>query len=714
MKLNTLIILFLFSGFVSDCFGQDLYAGYTDKLSYRALEEVTFFISGNNQDNFNYHLVPADASPPLAITGFNNTNVFPQPMQPNEPWKNGYGYLPCSNTWTVPAGFKSGRYQFRGNTNFNSIPIIIKDPSYPTAVDIIVVIATNTINAYTLSGGKSLYYDCTGDPNNCLDPLEGGLPATTVSFRRPMKLDDYGHVDDGFLKWILTWAPTRNYKIGFIADYDLEDYNEIANAKLIIITGHSEYWTRKARLNFDKFVDSGKDALVLSGNTMWWQVRYSNDDFSSEPPNNDPTIMTCHRGVNWLYDADPFDPGPNPSDNINPLLATYHWGEPTLKYSILGSIGSDWLRGGVGVTNTENDCYGGFNGHKIILASSPILQGLGFINTDVIKFATGEYDGTLVKRDANGIALDINGHLLANENQDPVLDVSALGFYRAEMIAYDKTKTDYPDPLRPDVISYCPLMVFQKTGTSGTVINVNSNHWCADWGIGITGTNPQGNPDCAERFITPDSRIPLITAKMITLMMTDQNNHLNGNNLFSSLPPVSPAFIIKPAYTNVSYNACSEGSVKITPKGVYLTEGYKVDHGFTWDYSARSHLYNNIVAANIDANCIDYNEGRHMTSLKNNPITTSTIKEKPFEISSISITPNPNNGTFQIAVTKNNRSIGVKELKVYDMMGNIVWSAGTSTNNQFNIDISEYSSGIYYVRSINELGEMETKKIIKQ
>ncbi len=53
---------------------------------------------------------------------------------------------------------------------------------------------------------------------------------------------------------------------------DLEDYSEIAGAKVVVIIGHSEYWTRRARENFDRYVLEGGNALVLSGNTMWWQV----------------------------------------------------------------------------------------------------------------------------------------------------------------------------------------------------------------------------------------------------------------------------------------------------------------------------------------------------------------------------------------------------------------------------------------------------------
>lgn len=47
-------------------------------------------------------------------------------------------------------------------------------------------------------------------------------------------------------------------------------------------------------------------------------------------------------------------------------------------------------------------------------------------------------------------------------------------------------------------------------------------------------------------------------------------------------------------------------------------------------------------------------------------------------------------------------------------MGRIIWGVGTSSNKVFNVDISEYPMGIYYIRFINELDKIEVKKLVKQ
>lgn len=80
----------------------------------------------------------------------------------------------------------------------------------------------------------------------------------------------------------------------------------------------------------------------------------------------------------------------------------------------------------------------------------------------------------------------------------------------------------------------------------------------------------------------------------------------------------------------------------------------------------------------------------------------------------IGIVPNPNNGSFQISVTKNNQTVGVKDVKVYDMIGKVIWENNTPLGNLFNVDISGYAPGIYYVRAINEAGDIDLKKLIKQ
>ena len=56
----------------------------------------------------------------------------------------------------------------------------------------------------------------------------------------------------------------------------------------------------------------------------------------------------------------------------------------------------------------------------------------------------------------------------------------------------------------------------------------------------------------------------------------------------------------------------------------------------------------------------------------------------------------------------------MKAIQVYDMMGKVIWENKTPSSNTFDVDISSYSQGVYYVRAINELGDIEITKLLKQ
>lgn len=100
----------------------------------------------------------------------------------------------------------------------------------------------------------------------------------------------------------------------------------------------------------------------------------------------------------------------------------------------------------------------------------------------------------------------------------------------------------------------------------------------------------------------------------------------------------------------------------------------------------------------------------------NNSISqyTSIEKKESLTNNNIGIVPNPNNGNFKITVTKNDDAVVVKEIKVYDMIGKVIWENKTPSGNTFDVDISSYSQGVYYVRAINESGDIEIKKLLKQ
>lgn len=381
----------------------NLTEGYTDKVSYSPGETMKVFLHASR---------PLELCR-LTITTINGDSAFSVPatlpFHYPYPWfkgaTDGFDYKVCAEV-KIP-DIKSGLYLIE-----NLIPFIIKS-SEP--VEVTVVYPSNTVNAYCESGGKSLY-------SRSNRPYQ-------VSFQRPTALQSYS-------KYCLQWLPSLNGKvtIGYIADVDLDDYANISSSKIISIIGHSEYWTFEARKNFDHFIDSGGHAIILSGNVMWWQVRYSKDK----------TKLICYKS-----DAD--------KDTVNPQLITTNWNDPSLKYPIVSSIGVDFDYGGYGL---EKD--NGWDGFKIVTPSSPLLEGTNLKKGDILSLPSLECDGTPL------IGYDSEGY--------PVADKSKVNAYKLEIVAFDRTFRFKE--------TAATFIVMQKTQTSGVIVNAATTGWCSETGMG--------------------------------------------------------------------------------------------------------------------------------------------------------------------------------------------------------------------------------------
>ncbi len=403
--------------------------GYTDKPSYFPSDKVIAFLQSNASiPTCRLDIYDVDDKLVFSIA----SGLFAQTIATNAS-ENGYGFSPTVS-FEVPQSLKSGIYLIE-----RLIPFIVKTRSQ---VDLTIVYPENTANAYEKSGGKSLY-STENRPSK-------------VSFLRPIALQsNCVHC----LKWFTTLS---NASIGYVADRDLDDYSSIEKSKLLIIPGHNEYWTRKARKNFDRFVDTKGDALILSGNTMWWQVRYT-DNLNE---------LICHKNK----ELDPI---------AEEELKTVNWYESFLNYSIHKSIGADFNRGGYGLKTDA-----GWDGYKIVNASSPLLEGLTLKRGDILKLPSGEYDGAPIK------GFDINGF--------PMVDNDELGFHKVDLVGYDKGSR-----LNKETIG--TFIVMQKTKSSGILINAASNDWCSEKGMGGTDGD----------------KVKIITSNAI-------NKLLNGETVFSN------------------------------------------------------------------------------------------------------------------------------------------------------------------------------------
>lgn len=395
--------------------------GYTDQQSYDQYSLQQVYINANSTRN-NARIDLYDESARVVDSVF--FDARPQQPRNANPVADGFGY-DASFTYNV-AGLPSGVYWWN-----NSIPFVVKDTNRTSKIR--VVLATNTMAAYTCSGGRNMY-GCGSYSedkvsfNRQFQSVRHGLPDGS-NIRR-----ETGGVSNPFFWWLEQEIGNLGTTYGVIADRDLEDPSSLHGADVVVLVGHSEYWTRNARLTIDQFVDNGGNMAVFSGNTMWWQSRYEGDQ-----------LVVYKRAS-----EDPVS---------NPLLETINWNHPSLEYPIFHSIGADFKHGGYIEMDPPNNAPGSFNGYKITQANSPILEGVNVSNGDIIRWDSdyifSEYDGAPIS------GFDGNGY--------PIIDNNVLGFHKVEMIGYDHAYRSVP--------GFGMLMAFQRTPSSGYVINTNTMQW---------------------------------------------------------------------------------------------------------------------------------------------------------------------------------------------------------------------------------------------
>ncbi len=408
--------------------------GYLNQVAYDHGQTVAIFLNGT-KNHVSYKLRLYNMKHQV-VAEIQVQDLIQQKPSGDHPAATGFSYTKSAE-WVVPETLPSGVYLWD-----ELIPMVIH--SATKTEPIVFVYDANTTNAYSEAGGENIYYKIDARGKH-----KSKQRSPIVSFQRPIAISS-------FSRGLLDWLEEQNYQIRYVVDHDLDDASVLQGAKLLIIGGHSEYWSRQARENFDQFVSSGKNVALLSGNTMWWQVRYSEDG----------SQMIGYKSM-----SDP---------ETRPELKTLEWNHPTLNYPIISSIGQDFEYGGFGARKDH-----GWDGFKIINAESPLLRNTRFKKGDVIALQTNEYDGVPNK------GLDAEGF--------PVVDAEKLNFFRYELVAFD---LGFRHGLTIGTFG-----VFQKTATSGVIVNVGSTNW--------------GGEKAFHR--SPDSQIPLITKNIIDLLLSEES-----------------------------------------------------------------------------------------------------------------------------------------------------------------------------------------------
>ena len=234
--------------------------GYADKRRVAVGENISFHIS-TSRSPFDIDIVNL-AAPATVLRKI--TGLVSQPRDCTGMWESGCNW-PVTTVFAVPSNYVPGYYAARFPTSRGErhILFVVSPVVLGTYSQIAVIQPTYTDVAYNRFGGKSVYDTISDD----------GRRAHVVSFNRPYfdagGLARYPIWEQRFVEWMK--AENRRFEV--ITDDDMEAGAPLAGYRLLVIVGHSEYWSLKARRHLEAFSRSGGHIAILGANTMWWQVR---------------------------------------------------------------------------------------------------------------------------------------------------------------------------------------------------------------------------------------------------------------------------------------------------------------------------------------------------------------------------------------------------------------------------------------------------------
>nr|WP_051048779.1 N,N-dimethylformamidase beta subunit family domain-containing protein [Rhodopseudomonas sp. B29] len=195
------------------------------------------------------------------------------------------GNWAVSASWDIPADATSGIY-FAELTRLdtggqNIIPFIVRDDEDPS--DITFQTSDTTWQAYNWWGGYNLY-------GGVDDPGHAGR-ADAVSYNRPIITRDGGY-SAGPQDFIfgaeypaIRWLEQNGYDVNYISGIDTaRDGAQLLNSKIFLSVGHDEYWSADQRANVEAARDAGVNLAFLSGNEVYWEVRWENSIDGSGTP----------------------------------------------------------------------------------------------------------------------------------------------------------------------------------------------------------------------------------------------------------------------------------------------------------------------------------------------------------------------------------------------------------------------------------------------
>jgi hypothetical protein len=211
-----------------------------------------------------------------------------------------------------PKGAPLGRYWPPPPVPPLDIPFVVRAPAGSRA-RILLAICDNTYSAYNFWGGRSVYGYGHNGQHTWVYPSSSPFRAPYgfhLSFLR-------GHspaASDYVRKWqtwevpFLRWVHRQGIQLDVCTESDLHKELGLLNGyRLLVIVGHSEYWSGGMRDQVEGFVRNGGNVAFFAGNVCWWQVRFEDDG----------DTMVC-------YKQKDFDPASKSASTLHSTTVNWH------------------------------------------------------------------------------------------------------------------------------------------------------------------------------------------------------------------------------------------------------------------------------------------------------------------------------------------------------------------------------------------------------
>lgn len=214
-----------------------------------------------------------------------------------------------SHRVTLPRDARPGLYAGRFTGEVDGQPVrydvtfVVRRAAHSPRAPLLVLCATNSWRAYAaspfaanISGAAQWPRRAAPLPNSHPDapafnhytPHRAGQPSYFAGLRMPWPnaASDALYAPEGagfshgtrLERCLHQWLEQQGYPFDVVADLDLHrDPTMLKHYACLVINGHSEYWSGPAMEGVDSFLRQGGNALVLSGNTMYWRVSFDED-----------------------------------------------------------------------------------------------------------------------------------------------------------------------------------------------------------------------------------------------------------------------------------------------------------------------------------------------------------------------------------------------------------------------------------------------------